>query len=57
MSVEGIACRAKVGKTAVYRRWCSKFRLVLDVISALAVEGVPTPDTGSMSLFHPQVEA
>ncbi|MCM1972700.1 MULTISPECIES: TetR/AcrR family transcriptional regulator [Streptomyces] len=48
MSIEGIARRAGVGKTAVYRRWRSKLHLVLDVVSALAVQGLPTPDTGSL---------
>ncbi|UXY27917.1 TetR/AcrR family transcriptional regulator [Streptomyces sp. HUAS TT20] len=48
MSIEGIARRAGVGKTAVYRRWKSKLHLVLDVVSALAVLGLPVPDTGSL---------
>ena len=48
MSIEGIARRAGVGKTAVYRRWRSKLHLVLDVVSALAAEGLPTPDTGTL---------
>ncbi|MEU9114201.1 TetR/AcrR family transcriptional regulator [Streptomyces sp. NPDC048483] len=48
MSIEGIARRAGVGKTAVYRRWRSKLHLVLDVVSAVAAAGLPTPDTGSL---------
>ncbi|POX46542.1 TetR family transcriptional regulator [Streptomyces sp. Ru71] len=48
MSIEGIARRAGVGKTAVYRRWRSKLHLVLDVVSALAVMGLPVPDTGTL---------
>jgi AcrR family transcriptional regulator len=48
MSIEGIARRAGVGKTAVYRRWRSKLHLVLDVVSAMAVMGLPAPDTGSL---------
>ncbi|UQA95135.1 TetR/AcrR family transcriptional regulator [Streptomyces halobius] len=48
MSIEGIARRAGVGKTAVYRRWRSKLQLVLDVVSAVATAGLPTPDTGSL---------
>ncbi|WP_327355668.1 TetR/AcrR family transcriptional regulator [Streptomyces sp. NBC_01304] len=48
MSMEGIARRAGVGKTAVYRRWRSKLHLVLDLVSALAVQGLPAPDTGSL---------
>ncbi|MEU6061598.1 TetR/AcrR family transcriptional regulator [Streptomyces sp. NPDC047097] len=48
MSIEGIARRAGVGKTAVYRRWKSKLALVLDLITAVAAEGMPVPDTGSL---------
>ncbi|MFK4102634.1 TetR/AcrR family transcriptional regulator [Streptomyces sp. NPDC019531] len=48
MSIEGIARRAGVGKTAVYRRWRSKLHLVLDVVSEIAVMGLPVPDTGSL---------
>ncbi|WP_448318920.1 TetR/AcrR family transcriptional regulator, partial [Streptomyces sp. CO7] len=47
-SIEGVARRAGVGKTAVYRRWRGKLHLVLDIVSALAVEGLPAPDTGSL---------
>ena len=49
MSIEGVARRAGVGKTAVYRRWSSKLELVLDVVSAVAELGVPAPDTGSLA--------
>ncbi len=48
MSIEGIARRAGVGKTAVYRRWKSKLHLVLDLVSAIAVQGLPQPDTGTL---------
>jgi AcrR family transcriptional regulator len=48
MSIEGIARRAGVGKTAVYRRWRSKLHLVLDIVSAIAVQGLPAPQTGSL---------
>ncbi|MFF5444380.1 TetR/AcrR family transcriptional regulator [Streptomyces sp. NPDC012888] len=48
MSVEAIARRAGVGKTAVYRRWKSKLHLVLDLIGAFAEEGLPVPATGSL---------
>ncbi|WP_257231007.1 TetR/AcrR family transcriptional regulator [Streptomyces sp. UH6] len=47
-SIEGVARRAGVGKTAVYRRWRGKLHLVLDIVSALAVQGLPAPDTGSL---------
>ncbi|MEU2670774.1 TetR/AcrR family transcriptional regulator [Streptomyces sp. NPDC007164] len=48
MSMEGIARRAGVGKTAVYRRWKSKLALVLDLVSAVAAQGMPAPATGSL---------
>ncbi|MEV6332554.1 TetR/AcrR family transcriptional regulator [Streptomyces sp. NPDC051909] len=48
MSIEGIARRAGVGKTAVYRRWKSKLSLVLDLVGAVAVQGMPAPATGSL---------
>ncbi|MEX0170803.1 MULTISPECIES: TetR/AcrR family transcriptional regulator [unclassified Streptomyces] len=48
MSIEGIARRAGVGKTAVYRRWKSKLALVLDLVGAFAAQGLPAPDTGSL---------
>ncbi len=48
MSIEGIARRAGVGKTAVYRRWNSKLAIVLDMVSLLAVQGLPAPSTGSL---------
>ncbi|OKK07551.1 TetR family transcriptional regulator [Streptomyces sp. CB03234] len=48
MSIEGIARRAGVGKTAVYRRWKSKLSLVLDLLTAFAAQGLPAPGTGSL---------
>ncbi|MDX2559158.1 TetR/AcrR family transcriptional regulator [Streptomyces sp. TX20-6-3] len=48
MSIEGIARRAGVGKTAVYRRWKSKLALVLDLVGAFAAQGLPAPNTGSL---------
>ncbi|MEU3724288.1 TetR/AcrR family transcriptional regulator [Streptomyces sp. NPDC031705] len=48
MSIEGIARRAGVGKTAVYRRWKSKLHLVLDLVGMFAADGIPVPATGSL---------
>jgi AcrR family transcriptional regulator len=48
MSIEAVARRAGVGKTAVYRRWPSKLHIVIDVVSAVAVRGMPVPDTGTL---------
>jgi AcrR family transcriptional regulator len=47
MSIEAVARRAGVGKTAVYRRWPSKLQMVIDVVSAVAVQ-IPAPDTGTL---------
>jgi AcrR family transcriptional regulator len=49
MSIEGIARRAGVGKAAVYRRWRSKLPLVLDLVSDVAAQGLPVPQTGSLA--------
>jgi AcrR family transcriptional regulator len=48
MSIEAVARRAGVGKTAVYRRWPSKLQMVIDVVSAVALKDTPAPDTGSL---------
>ncbi len=48
MSIEAVARRAGVGKTAVYRRWPGKAEMVVDLVSAVAVEAADLPDTGSL---------
>jgi AcrR family transcriptional regulator len=48
MSIEGVARRAGVGKTTIYRRWDSKLQMVIDVVSAVAVQGMAPPDTGTL---------
>lgn len=48
MSIEAVARRAGVGKTAVYRRWPSKLQMVMDVVSAVALHGITAPDTGTL---------
>lgn len=47
MSVEGVAARAGVGKTTIYRRWSSKEDLVIEAIDELIFDMQP-PDTGSV---------
>jgi AcrR family transcriptional regulator len=47
MSMGGIADRAGVGKTTIYRRWPSKEELVVDAIEELIMDVEP-PDTGSL---------
>ncbi len=49
VTMEGVACRAGVGKATVYRRWASKSALVVDALSACRELGTPPPpDTGSL---------
>ncbi|MGN9813093.1 TetR/AcrR family transcriptional regulator [Micromonospora sp. BQ11] len=48
LSIEAVARRAAVSKTAVYRRWSSKLELVLEVVSAAAGKRLPLPDTGDL---------
>jgi AcrR family transcriptional regulator len=48
LSIQGVARRAGVGKTAVYRRWASKSALVLDLVSMVGNGGLPNPATGSL---------
>ena len=47
VSIEGIAARAGVGKTTVYRRWPSKELLIVDAITGI-VRTVALPDTGAL---------
>ncbi|RZU74537.1 TetR family transcriptional regulator [Micromonospora kangleipakensis] len=47
-SIEAVARRAGVSKTAIYRRWRSKLDLVLDMVSAVAGRNLPLLDTGSL---------
>jgi AcrR family transcriptional regulator len=47
MSIEGIAARAGVGKTTIYRRWPSKEALVLAAIRGVQAEA-PISDTGNL---------
>jgi AcrR family transcriptional regulator len=47
MSMEGIAARAGVGKTTIYRRWSSKEDLIVDAIGELIFDVEP-PNTGSI---------
>jgi AcrR family transcriptional regulator len=49
LSIEAVARRAGVGKTAVYRRWNNKLEMVLEIVSDVAGRAVPMPDTGSFA--------
>jgi AcrR family transcriptional regulator len=48
VSLEGVAARAEVHKTTVYRRWRTKETLVLDAMLEQAAKTVAVPDTGSL---------
>ena len=48
LSIEAVARRAGVSKTAIYRRWRSKLELVLEIVSAIAGHRLPLLDTGSL---------
>ncbi|MER7416104.1 TetR/AcrR family transcriptional regulator [Micromonospora peucetia] len=48
LSIEAVARRAGVSKTAIYRRWSSKLELVLEIVSAAAGQRFPLPDTGDL---------
>ncbi|MEO3926553.1 TetR/AcrR family transcriptional regulator [Micromonosporaceae bacterium B7E4] len=48
LSIEAVARRAGVGKTAIYRRWSSKLEMVLEIVSRVAGQSLPLPDTGSL---------
>lgn len=47
MSIEGVAERAGVGKTTIYRRWPSKEALVMGAIHLIQAEA-PIIDTGNL---------
>jgi AcrR family transcriptional regulator len=49
LSMESVAKRAGVGKSALYRRWASKQEMALSAIAEFSVEQAPTPNTGSLT--------
>lgn len=49
LSIEGVARRAGVAKTAVYRRWRSKLEMVLEMVSAVVSRRLAPVDTGSLA--------
>jgi AcrR family transcriptional regulator len=48
MSVEGVALRAGVHKTTVYRRWGTKDRLLAETLREAAQSRIEVPDTGDV---------
>lgn len=48
LSMEAVAKRAGVGKSALYRRWASKQAMALAVIAEFSVAKATFPDTGTL---------
>jgi AcrR family transcriptional regulator len=48
MTVQGVAARAGVHKTSLYRRWSSKGALLADALLATSAPAPPAPDTGAL---------
>lgn len=48
LSMEAVAKRAGVGKSALYRRWASKQEMTLAVLAEFSVGQADIPDTGSL---------
>ncbi len=48
LSMEAVAKRAGVGKSALYRRWPAKHDMVMAVVSEFSLDHAATPDTGSL---------
>ncbi|KAB1939868.1 TetR/AcrR family transcriptional regulator [Micromonospora sp. ALFpr18c] len=48
LSIEAVARRAGVSKTAIYRRWNSKLDLVVEIVAAAAHGKLPALDTGTL---------
>jgi AcrR family transcriptional regulator len=48
LSMEAVARRAGVGKSALYRRWASKQQMALAVVAEFSVGQAEFPDTGAL---------
>jgi AcrR family transcriptional regulator len=48
LSMEAVAKRAGVGKSALYRRWPSKQEMAIAVLSEFSVAAATVPDAGSL---------
>lgn len=49
LSVERIAERSGVHKTTIYRRWGGADQVALDALLNRGIEGIPSPDTGTLN--------
>jgi AcrR family transcriptional regulator len=48
LTMDGVAQRANVGKSAIYRRWPSKLDMIVHGLARLSTPPGPAPDTGSL---------
>ncbi|MGW2291381.1 TetR/AcrR family transcriptional regulator [Streptomyces phaeochromogenes] len=48
VTMDGVAKRADVGKSAIYRRWPSKLEMIVAGLVRLSTPIGPAPDTGSL---------
>jgi AcrR family transcriptional regulator len=48
LTMDRVARRAGVGKSAIYRRWPSKQDMIVEVLAQLSIPTGPVPDTGSL---------
>jgi AcrR family transcriptional regulator len=48
LTMDRVARRAGVGKSAIYRRWPSKQQMIVDGLARLSIPTGPDPDTGSL---------
>jgi AcrR family transcriptional regulator len=49
LSIEAVARRAGVAKSAVYRRWSSKLDMVLELVAETASQRLPLADSGTLA--------
>jgi AcrR family transcriptional regulator len=49
LTMDAVARRAGVGKSAIYRRWPSKAEMTAEALRTLSVADGPPPDTGSFA--------
>lgn len=47
VTMEAVAARAGTSKPVLYRRWPDRAALLRDTLVPLAMQAIPTPDTGS----------
>src|SRR5215210_6400524 len=48
LTVEGVAARAGVNKTTLYRRWGGRDALIVDAVEAFAAAEAKVPDSGDI---------